>query len=314
MERLVGTFLWKILLLSLPIAQLLLYVELQLRHVPNSYDTKRDFFEEQLEEIEVLILGSSQAYRGINPDHIAFRAFNLAMVSQSLYYDYHLLLKYIDRMKKLKYVVVTLSYFSFGYRMADSSERWRPYFYYHFWDISSSTLNVWDPKYVSYIALYGRRHVLEYAINRFDVNSNDILRNGFPNPTDDDNTHLVIDDISGKERVDLHHSLMKLENYHDNYETCSNMIALLRDRGIEVLLIRMPVYETYSRFVNPDFVERNRAIIYELAGIYNIKYLDFQAGNIFALSDYYDDDHLNKSGAKKLSEIINKELHVVLKD
>ena len=62
-------------------------------------------------EIQTLILGSSNAYDGLNPSVLP-HAFNLANSSQTLEDDYRLLAKYIDSMDSLNTVVLGLGYHS----------------------------------------------------------------------------------------------------------------------------------------------------------------------------------------------------------
>ena len=79
--------------------------------IPNSYTYKRDYMEQQGAQIQTLILGSSNAYDGLNPSVLPY-AFNLANSSQTLEDDYRLLAKYIDSMDSLQTVIVGLGYHS----------------------------------------------------------------------------------------------------------------------------------------------------------------------------------------------------------
>ncbi|HEX2396054.1 MAG TPA: hypothetical protein VHI78_11965, partial [Bacteroidales bacterium] len=122
MKKEVFIFIKKVLLLILPFLIILGFIELQLRKIPNSYAKKRQFFENSLGRINVLVLGSSQSLYDINPDYFNYIGFNLSDVNQSLYYDAEITLKFIDRMPSLKCVVLSVSYFSLWYQISDDEE------------------------------------------------------------------------------------------------------------------------------------------------------------------------------------------------
>ena len=58
--------------------------EHQLARMPNSYNTKARLIEYAAPDCEVLVLGSSHEYFGINPSFFTQKGFNMANVSQTL--------------------------------------------------------------------------------------------------------------------------------------------------------------------------------------------------------------------------------------
>ncbi len=136
-------FLVTSILFLFPIVITFGYFEFQLKKIPNSYSEKRFNFENQLNKIKVLVLGNSQGLKGINPSYFNCPGFNLSSVSQPFYYDVALSLKYLDKMPNLKAVILTTSYFSFGFDLDNFEEYWRTYFYHHFWDIKYPN-HKWD--------------------------------------------------------------------------------------------------------------------------------------------------------------------------
>jgi hypothetical protein len=69
-------------------------LEVYMRHIPNSYKYKDEWMKKNGNTVETLILGSSHAYYGINPEYLSWKAFNLANVSQDLERDFFVLDKY----------------------------------------------------------------------------------------------------------------------------------------------------------------------------------------------------------------------------
>ena len=112
-------FLRHIALFVLPLLIVAVVVEWVAEAIPNSYTYKREYIERHGGEIKTLILGSSNAYDGLNPNVLS-RAFNLANSSQTLEDDYRLLAKYIDTLDSLQTVIVGLGYHSLGATTEDN--------------------------------------------------------------------------------------------------------------------------------------------------------------------------------------------------
>lgn len=94
-------FLISILLFFLPVTFFIVISEIRLSKVPNTYEYKRKSFEIQLQNIETIILGNSQAFGGVNPEYLSYYSFNLCNNSQTLYYDTEITLKYLKDMSNL---------------------------------------------------------------------------------------------------------------------------------------------------------------------------------------------------------------------
>ena len=105
-------FLKFILLFTLPIFILGLSSEYILRKIPNDYLLKKEFLDNNSDSIEVLFLGSSHAFYGVNPAYLSLNSFNAAIVSQTLDYDFEILKKYRNNWSNLECIVIPISYFS----------------------------------------------------------------------------------------------------------------------------------------------------------------------------------------------------------
>jgi hypothetical protein len=200
-------FLRRLLLFCLPMAVGAGVVEVVLYRTPNTYSYKRECFEGQLDRIEVLVLGSSQPLFGVNPAHFSRPGFNLANVSQTLYYDKALTLKYLGRLPRLKRVLIPVSYFSFDYQLYDTRERWRDYYYRTFWDVRYPGLPRFDLRDVSRIALYSPAQVVSLLKNGFRTDfTENLLPNGFihiaPVAANDN-----ISEAAGRARVQVHDAI-----------------------------------------------------------------------------------------------------------
>ena len=136
--------------------------------IPNSYTYKREYMEQHGAQIQTLILGSSNAYDGLNPSVLP-HAFNLANSSQTLEDDYRLLAKYIDSMDSLQTVIVGLDYHALG---ATSQANRRTYYtiymdLYPRWPLSKFSFEVCNPEMLI-------KKIIKYAVSR-DVTRCDSL-------------------------------------------------------------------------------------------------------------------------------------------
>ena len=136
--------------------------------IPNSYVYKREYMETHKGEIKTLILGSSNAYDGLNPSELP-AAFNLANSSQTLEDDARLLEKYIDGMDSLETVIIGLGYHSLG----EAQETHRRTYYtiymdlYPRWPLSRYSFEVFN------LGLLTKK-IIKYAVSR-DVTRCDSL-------------------------------------------------------------------------------------------------------------------------------------------
>lgn len=161
-------FLRHIALFLLPLLIIAVALEFVAESIPNSYTHKRDYMEQHCAEIQTLILGSSNAYDGLNPS-VMPQAFNLANSSQTLEDDYRLLAKYIDSMDSLHTVIVGLGYHSLGATTEDNRRTYYTIYMdlYPRWPISKYSFEVCNPEMLV-------KKIIKYAVSR-DVTRCDSL-------------------------------------------------------------------------------------------------------------------------------------------
>ena len=161
-------FLRHIGLFLLPIVMVGIGLEWGAEAIPNSYTYKRDYIERHGGEVKTLILGSSNAYDGINPTVLP-GAFNLANSSQTLEDDYRLLERYIDDMDSLQTVIVGLGYHSLGAMTEDNRRTYYTIYMglYPRWPISKYSFEVFNLELLT-------KKIIKYAVSR-DVTRCDSL-------------------------------------------------------------------------------------------------------------------------------------------
>jgi hypothetical protein len=298
----------KILFFFLPIIIVLGYLEVQLRshHFSSSYAAKKYFLEQQLYSVETLVLGSSESFNGIDPTYFSSKTFNLANVSQTLFYDKALTLNYVAQMPKLKNVIINISYFSFFYQLHDIKEKWRDDYYKLYFDIDFPENKNFTINKYSYVAVYQLKHSIELAFNKFkDSSAIHILPNGYMPKWNQE----LINNSTGLARVTIHHNEIFEDRRKEIEKSLEDFVQQLKRNNINIIFITTPVFKTYSKFCNPKIIEQNVEFIHHLSSTYQCKYLNYFTDSSFIKDDFFDNDHLNNSGAKKLSIKLNEELN-----
>jgi hypothetical protein len=288
---------------ALPILCFLAYLEISLRKLPNGYTVKRTRLECVLDDTEVLIIGSSTAFWGIQPSALSAHAFSTAYVAQDIYHDVRLTQMYLDRMPKLHTVIIPLVYISFEYRLDTGSESWRDPFYVHAFGIPNRA-HPFDAGNFSYLALYGPDQARKLLINGApapDVGPDGgEIHGGLPQGPSDAQAAQVA--------LDRHHALMHPEFAAENIRLTEELLTALGNRGIRAVFVSSPVSSAYSSGMRPDVYRRMQDTTAALCRRYRLQYFNHTFDSDFTEADFYDADHLDKDGATKFTQMLRKEI------
>jgi hypothetical protein len=115
-------------------------------------------------EYELLILGNSRTYRGLNPEMFSFKTFNFSHDNDSYNQIYHKLKFLFDNRKKFNYLILGMDYFQFSFKSDtrnyvyadfldceymndfEESDVWIKKLEYHFGNINPKKLLSLSPK------------------------------------------------------------------------------------------------------------------------------------------------------------------------
>lgn len=301
----------KLTCLLLPFLLLGAYTEYNLRLIENGYSRKRIDMERVLDTTEVLVLGSSHALFGVDPAQFRLATFNMAYVSQTFYYDQRIVDAYLDRMPALKAVILPVSYFSLDTSMVGSTEKWRCYFYEKYFGFpvegaSGSQLStLFDLKRYSLIALYGIPKSLKQLRNNFNLNE---VKGQQVNGWLKRDLSVPLADRKGADRVALHERLMFPNQRPANISYLKAIAKRLRERGVNLYPVTLPVHRTYSAHVNSRIYNSMVTTVADFCDENGCRYLNFFTDDRFDDADFFDNDHLNATGAAKLSRLLAAEL------
>lgn len=229
------------LLLLLGIAVVMEFVA---EAIPNSYTYKRDYMEQHGAQIQTLILGSSNAYDGLNPSVLP-HAFNLSNSSQTLEDDYRLLAKYIDSMDSLQMMIIGLGYSALG---ATTEANRRTYYtiymdLYPRWPLSKYSFEVCNPQLVL-------KKIIKYAVSR-DVTRCDSLgqRVGHTKEAAQNGAEWWNKDVESlviNDRLDIGHCRLEIK---ENMQYLKAIVDLCKAHNVQPMIVLMPVMEEYKQML-----------------------------------------------------------------
>jgi hypothetical protein len=238
----VKKFLRHIALFLLPLLIIAVVLEFVAESIPNSYTYKREYIEQYGAQIQTLILGSSNAYDGLNPNVIP-HAFNLANSSQTIEDDYRLLSRYIDAMDSLQTVVLGLGYHS----LALTTHANRRMYYtiymdlYPRWPLSEYSFEVFNLELLL-------KKITQYTVSR-DIMRCDSLgqRVGHTREAVERGTEFWNRDVEGMVDNDKMYVNRQWGTIDANYRLICQMVDMCNARGVTPVIVVLPVMEEYKK-------------------------------------------------------------------
>lgn len=298
------TFLKKVLLLLALLFVTALFGEYLARRVPNPYIMKEEWMLKNASKLEVMILGSSHAFYGVNPAYFVKPAFNVAYVSQGLEYDDYLLNRYLSKTPKLRFVFLSISSFSLFENLEEHTE-WFRIINYHLY-MGAKTPDVFSKFNYEMSHFWGATEKIKayYLKNQNTVVCSDL---GYGTDYLLKNKNLKNWD-NGEERV-KECNYKDWKNLSKNTRYLTHMADLCEKHGVQLVLFTTPARPSYYKNLYQEQMERTYQVIDSIAkGRTNVVYQNFLKDGRFVSDDFYDQDHLTEVGAEKLTRILNKYL------
>lgn len=294
----------KLFFYSFPIGLIFISFELFYRFVPNDYSVKYASVPKKYNDTEVLIFGNSHTFYGLNPIYFDKPTYNLAHISQTLYFDKLLFYKYISKFKKVKCIILHIEYTSLSEIVNTEENNWRKYYYQSYMNLEVPSIGKYD--FTKYFLSSTRniganaKLVLRYLQDGTIVNCDE---NGFginytkakKVPLLKENALIRVENIEDK-----------LMNFDDNIIRVQSIIDTCKKRGIKVVLLNMPVSNYFSEAVNQLKLKKIQATCNSITkNNSNVSYLNLFKDKRFTNDDFFDADHLHEQGAEKCSRILN---------
>ncbi len=259
------------------------------------YDAKRAFLENEKNTCEVLVLGTSHAWAGVNPEWVSDNCLNVANAFQPFYYDYRILEKYVPQMESLKAIVLPMSYTSFFNKPSTYHQN----LYSIYWGLSP-----YGEKMISDHSLVlslGLKRLLERLIN----DENNFVNKGW----------LALEgEYDGspklaKNRLAHMHENMDMKNWDEAVSWLDKILALGEKHGLRMILFCPPYSSELNRQMESyPYNHRINDYLISLSKNKNVELLYFNNNEIYGNDLFKDADHLNTAGAFVLSNAIHEVL------
>lgn len=294
-------FIKKTLFFSLPVIVLIVLMELLLRNIPNDYSYKKNYLDQNSNQVETLFLGSSHSFYAVNPEFISSKSFNAAHIAQSLDYDLEILKKYSNETYKLQCIVVPIDYFSLYNRLETGVENWRIKNYNIYYGLNKSkdlveNSEILNGKWNENI----KRLVKFFRKKKSDVSCNNL---GWGTNNNSKNAKDLIE--TGKSAAKRHHK-KSISFFEENLKLVHEIIAIAKEKNAKVLFYTCPAYKTYTSQLNTEQLQTTINTIQSIQKANsNVSYFNFLNDSSFKAQDFYDADHLNEKGAEKFSKKID---------
>lgn len=290
----------RIILFVVPVLLLLAALETSLRRLPNHCAFTNHYLLHSGREVEILVLGGSHAFNGVDPEGLGDQAFNAANVAQDHRLDRAVLERYIDSLPRLRCIILPVSYCSIGSRMELSGEPWRIKNYAIHMGLREPGMGL-DMRFElmtgKISAAVGR------LVDHWNDDGSDIVFRphggspGRPQPGIDMDEHGLA--------TAKRHTKWPSGPFEANVLELERIIELAEGRGISVLLFSPPAYESYRRHLNGKQLALSRLTPQRLARENaHVHYLDLMADPQFTVEDFGNSDHLQGSGNRKLTAIL----------
>lgn len=304
-------FLRQIIWYSIPILLCIIGYESIVRKAGNEYDYKNRWLTEHANSVQILVLGSSHTYCGIDPEHFSLKAFNAAHPGQDLYYDDFIFNKFYEQFDSLEYVIVPVSYIFAIAHIEDTPNRNLVKNYVIYYDCPNHPYSI---KY--HLESYWGINVslLKQVISgkQYSLKCSELGME-----TDFSTENIITNlEASGQYEAKLHSYTTHFgacseevinEGYHKCLDYVRDIIIKCSDRRINVILLTTPTYHTYWMNLDKEQLQMTYKFCEQILSEFtNVSYLNMLQDERFTESDFFNADHLNRHGAEKLSKILNE--------
>jgi hypothetical protein len=290
-------FLKYLLFFIMPIIIIGMLYEILLRNIPNDYLLKKKYLDNHSNKIKILVMGNSHAFYGINPEDFNENCFNAANISQTLDWDFEILKKYSSNWSSLEHILIPISYSSLFTKLDISIESWRVKNYYIYFRIhKSNKLTDYSETFSNKQNINIKKIYTYYILGHSNITCSKL---GWGSNFNSKKGKDLI--VTGKMAAQRHNTV-KNDKYIENVNIIKSIIDFAKIRGVKVIFFTPPCYYTYVKCLNSKRLNFVVNTMSEINREYkNVLYVNLLSNKSFLAEDFYDADHLNELGAKKLT-------------
>ncbi len=243
---------------------------------------------------EVLVLGNSHTFFGVNPSYMQHKTINAASKSRKIETDYLILEKNKEQLQHLKMIVLPISYYTlFTEDLTVEEKR----LYYNYFDIAAYDQGVYRNSLVIHESF---KELVEDALGKplkisklgwransetYEFNQNEI-----------------------KERIgDINQRIARKDRINENVAYLKGIARICKELEIKLMLLLPPYHPDFYKATENVYDSKIKSVVGSL-GLKNVSLIDSKELHIVSDELFENVDHLNKKGAHyftiKLDSII----------
>lgn len=273
-------------------------------------------------DVETLVVGSSYARFGIEESMLNERCVNLSLASQDLYYASLIGRYVISKNPNIKKIYIGTGYYSFysDLSLCEGAELLRVTDVYYPMFNDSHNCKELPESHNNILAddeIFNIQQIVDIFCNDFfeqfmgayfiDIRDRFKLRTNLRGAGNRKWFELedALKEECSYERAKSHNKVIRYsDSYKENKEILNSFVSYCNERNIKVCAIAFPSTTYYEQYLLKDFKESYLSALDSIDGV--IHFIDFNESDMFTDEDFVDMDHLDKSGAIKISEAINE--------
>jgi hypothetical protein len=251
---------------------------------------EKSFANARSRNYDLLIMGNSKFYCGVNPEYFSMPAYNFSHNNDNYNQIYHKLLWLDKEGKKFKYLVLGTDYFQFNF-ISDT----RNYVYEKY--LGEAYLADYPKKKLSlatvknelqFLKPYKLKTLLQIPYIRHDLKDNgQFVRRGSPGEADFQERRFKFLDV-------------QVASFDKVLDYC-------KKNQITVFICMPPLQKVEYDQYSPEQLQEFRAFIASRLSP-DIFYLDFSTGHSFKQTDFIDMSHLSQEGSIELAKVIDRRI------
>ena len=294
-------------LFIIPVLILCIVLEYSIRRIPNDYYYKNKWLSENSGNLQILSLGASNGYFGINPEFFTKKAFNAAHISQSMNYDLFIFNKFLPSFDSLQYLILPVTESTLISSLETSDEFWRIKNYTIYYGCE---YHRFEPQY--HLAFYGDNlfSVLSRISGYYLHGTSELYCNKFGFGLNYSFSKKSKDwERSGILAARRHKKESSGKLFNENLSYINQLIEECHKKDIVVVLLITPAWHSYLDDIDIKQLESTLLTYKHMAEENNnVRFIDMHNDKRFREKDFFDADHLDEFGAKKLTLILNDTL------
>ena len=247
------------------------------------------------ENTEILVLGNSHTFFGLNPVFFTKQTINVANKSRKIETDYFILKNNLEAMQKIKIVIVPISHYTlFTEKISQKEKR----LYYNFYDLKEYDQGVF---YNSLLFHEPFKELVDDAIFKTTSITNLGWR---ANDQKYEFDKKIIDERIGN----IEERLSRKLTIEKNSYYLKKIVRLCKSNNVKLMLLLPPYHPDFYLFTNNEYDKEIKKYL-KTIDLKSSKLFDSKSFNITEDIYFENVDHLNRKGAeifsKKIDSIIN---------